>query len=589
MTMVGTYAVYLLVPLLLAIPLGRYISKVMAGQNTWLTLIWGPLEKRLTRWLRLDEKMDWRRYALGVGAFSVLSFAVLLLILRFQNFLPGNPQHFAGLSWSLAFNTAISFVTNTNWQSYSGELTLSNFAQVLGLTVQNFASAAVGIAVVYAVIRGLAGHQRHELGNLWQDMIRAILYILLPLSLCTALLLIWCGVPQSTNGFTTATLSQPVAVSADGNLIPGARVNTRTDTVTVAGKKVAKARIVTKETLPIFPQASQVAIKQLGSNGGGVLGTNSAHPYENPNAVSNFIEYLAIVLLPMALVFAFGWSIGRPKEGWMFFIAMGILFLIGLGVTGWAETRGVHVAGLGTITMEGKEARLGVPASAIWAVGTTATSNGAVNAMLDSFSPLGGLLPMMLMQSGEVVFGGVGSGLYGMLGFVLLTVFIASLMVGRTPEYLGKKIGPGEMRMAVLACLATPLTILISSGIVAALPVAAQSLTNAGAHGFSEFLYAFSSAGGNNGSAFGGFNANTPLMNISLGLVMAAARFVPIVAMLNIGQRMAEQKLTAETAGTLKTTNATFVILLLIVVLIIGVLSFFPALSLGPIVDALTH
>ncbi|HAY53304.1 MAG TPA: potassium-transporting ATPase subunit KdpA [Lactobacillus sp.] len=589
MTMVGTYAVYLLVPLLLAIPLGRYISKVMAGQNTWLTRIWGPLEKRLTRWLRLDEKMDWRRYALGVGAFSVLSFAVLLLILRFQNFLPGNPQHFAGLSWSLAFNTAISFVTNTNWQSYSGELTLSNFAQVLGLTVQNFASAAVGIAVVYAVIRGLAGHQRHELGNLWQDMIRAILYILLPLSLCTALLLIWCGVPQSTNGFTTATLSQPVAVSADGNLIPGARVNTRTDTVTVAGKKVAKARIVTKETLPIFPQASQVAIKQLGSNGGGVLGTNSAHPYENPNAVSNFIEYLAIVLLPMALVFAFGWSIGRPKEGWMFFIAMGILFLIGLGVTCWAETRGVHVAGLGTITMEGKEARLGVPASAIWAVGTTATSNGAVNAMLDSFSPLGGLLPMMLMQSGEVVFGGVGSGLYGMLGFVLLTVFIASLMVGRTPEYLGKKIGPGEMRMAVLACLATPLTILISSGIVAALPVAAQSLTNAGAHGFSEFLYAFSSAGGNNGSAFGGFNANTPLMNISLGLVMAAARFVPIVAMLNIGQRMAEQKLTAETTGTLKTTNATFVILLLIVVLIIGVLSFFPALSLGPIVDSLTH
>ncbi len=589
MTMVGTYAVYLLVPLLLAIPLGRYISKVMAGQNTWLTRIWGPLEKRLTRWLRLDEKMDWRRYALGVGAFSVLSFAVLLLILRFQNFLPGNPQHFAGLSWSLAFNTAISFVTNTNWQSYSGELTLSNFAQVLGLTVQNFASAAVGIAVVYAVIRGLAGHQRHELGNLWQDMIRAILYILLPLSLCTALLLIWCGVPQSTNGFATATLSQPVAVSADGNLIPGARVNTRTDTVTVAGKKVAKARIVTKETLPIFPQASQVAIKQLGSNGGGVLGTNSAHPYENPNAVSNFIEYLAIVLLPMALVFAFGWSIGRPKEGWMFFIAMGILFLIGLGVTCWAETRGVHVAGLGTITMEGKEARLGVPASAIWAVGTTATSNGAVNAMLDSFSPLGGLLPMMLMQSGEVVFGGVGSGLYGMLGFVLLTVFIASLMVGRTPEYLGKKIGPGEMRMAVLACLATPLTILISSGIVAALPVAAQSLTNAGAHGFSEFLYAFSSAGGNNGSAFGGFNANTPLMNISLGLVMAAARFVPIVAMLNIGQRMAEQKLTAETTGTLKTTNATFVILLLIVVLIIGVLSFFPALSLGPIVDSLTH
>nr|WP_057822364.1 potassium-transporting ATPase subunit KdpA [Schleiferilactobacillus perolens] len=584
-----TYVLYLGVPFLLAIPVGHYISKVMAGQDNWLTRVWGPVEKRLTRWLRLDERMNWQRYALAVGAFSVLSFGVLWLILRFQNLLPGNPQHFAGLSWSLAFNTAVSFITNTNWQSYSGELTLSNFSQVFGLTVQNFASAAVGIAVVYALIRGIAGHQRHDLGNFWQDMIRAILYILLPLSTLFAVLLLWCGVPQSTYGFTTATLAQPVAVSAQGNVILGATVNRQTETVKVDGKKVPGARIVTKETLPIFPQASQVAIKQLGSNGGGVLGTNSAHPYENPNALSNFIEYLAIVLLPMSLVFAFGRSLGRPKEGWMLFIAMGTLFLIGMVVTGWAEQRGVHVAGIGTITMEGKEARLGVPASAIWAVGTTATSNGAVNAMLDSFSPLGGLLPMMLMQSGEVVFGGVGSGLYGMLGFVLLTVFIASLMVGRTPEYLGKKIGPGEMRMAVLACLATPLSILVGSGIIAALPVVAKSLTNTGAHGFSEFLYAFSSAGGNNGSAFAGFNANTPLMNMTLGLIMLAARFIPIVAMLNIGQRMAEQKLTAETAGTLKTTNATFVVLLLIVVLIIGVLSFFPALSLGPIVDALTH
>ncbi len=582
-----TYAIYILVPVLLAIPFGTYVSKVMAGKKNLLTKIMTPLDRKLSKCFHFDDKMDWKKYAQSVLSFSFVSFLVLILILKYQNLLPGNPQQFPGLSWSLAFNTAISFVTNTNWQSYSGELTLSNLSQSLGLTVQNFASAGVGIAVLYALIRGLVGHQRKDLGNFWQDLTKSIMYILLPLSILVATILIWTGVPQSTAGFTTATLPDKVAVSSNGTLILGAKVNNKTNRITLDGKTVRGAKVANKESLPIFPQASQVAIKQLGTNGGGVLGANSAHPYENPTPISNLVEFTAMMLLPMSLIFAFGKSIGRPKEGWMLFAVMVFLFVIGLVVTGMSESRGVHVSGIGPITMEGKESRLGVPTSAIWAVGTTATGTGATNAMLDSFSPLGALLPMMLMQSGEVVFGGVGSGMYGMLGFVILTVFIASLMVGRTPEYLGKKIGPSEMRMAVLACLATPFSILVGSGIIAAWPKLVTLLTNSGPHGFSEFLYAFSSAGGNNGSSFGGFNANVPILNIALGLVMLAARFIPIIAVLNIGQHMATQRLTAESSGTLKTTNVTFAILLIIVILIIGVLSFFPALSLGPIADFL--
>ncbi|WP_273932897.1 potassium-transporting ATPase subunit KdpA [Lacticaseibacillus paracasei] len=582
-----TYTIYILVPVLLAIPFGTYVSKVMAGKKNLLTKIMTPLDRKLSKCFHFDDKMDWKKYAQSVLSFSFVSFLVLILILKYQNLLPGNPQQFPGLSWSLAFNTAISFVTNTDWQSYSGELTLSNLSQSLGLTVQNFASAGVGIAVLYALIRGLVGHQRKDLGNFWQDLTKSIMYILLPLSILVATILIWTGVPQSTAGFTTATLPDKVAVSSNGTLILGAKVNNKTNRVTLDGKTVTGAKVANKESLPIFPQASQVAIKQLGTNGGGVLGANSAHPYENPTPISNLVEFTAMMLLPMSLIFAFGKSIGRPKEGWMLFAVMVFLFGIGLVVTGMSESRGVHVSGIGPITMEGKESRLGVPTSAIWAVGTTATGTGATNAMLDSFSPLGALLPMMLMQSGEVVFGGVGSGMYGMLGFVILTVFIASLMVGRTPEYLGKKIGPSEMRMAVLACLATPFSILVGSGIIAAWPKLVTLLTNSGPHGFSEFLYAFSSAGGNNGSSFGGFNANVPILNIALGLVMLAARFIPIIAVLNIGQHMATQRLTAESSGTLKTTNVTFAILLIIVILIIGVLSFFPALSLGPIADFL--
>ncbi|MCP9305334.1 MULTISPECIES: potassium-transporting ATPase subunit KdpA [Lactobacillaceae] len=582
-----TYIIYILVPLLLAIPLGTYISKVMDGKENILTRFLAPFDKLSSRWFHLDEKMNWKKYALSVITFSLVSLLVLMLILKFQNLLPGNPQHFSGLSWSLAFNTAVSFVTNTNWQSYSGEFALSNFSQVLGLTVQNFASPAVGIAVLYALIRGLVGHKRMDLGNFWQDLVKSIMYVLLPISIVVATLLIWTGVPQSTSGFATATLSNKVAVSTDGKLILGAKVNSKTNKVTLDGKSVKNAKVVSKESLPIFPQASQVAIKQLGTNGGGVLGANSAHPYENPTPFSNLIEFTAMVLIPMSLVFAFGKSIGKPREGWMIFSVMAALFAIGLVVTGFAESKGVHVPGVGTITMEGKESRFGAAASAIWAVGTTATSTGAINSMLDSFSPLGGLLPMMLMQSGEVVFGGVGSGMYGMLGFVILTVFIAGLMVGRTPEYLGKKIGPAEMRMAVLACLATPFSILVGSGIIAVWPKLVNVLTNSGPHGFSEFLYAFSSAGGNNGSSFGGFNANTPILNIALALVMLVARFVPIIAVLVIGQRMGKQSLTAESSGTLRTTNPTFAILLIVVILIIGVLSFFPALSLGPIADFL--
>lgn len=581
------YIPYLIIPVLLAYPLGKYISQLI-DDDSKLMLKFRPVERSIWRFLRLDvSEMNWKKYVAAVFVFSGAGFILLMLILMFQNVLPLNPQHLPGMPFALAFNTAASFLTNTNWQSYSGEVTLSPFAQIVGLTVQNFLAAAVGIAVLFALMRGLKKASSQTIGNFWKDIIRIMVYLLVPLSLVTSLALVACGVPQSLSGSKEVKLVQPVAVDKNRQAILNAKIDVKKQEVTVDGKKVKDAQILTKQHIPLYAQASQVAIKQLGTNGGGVLGTNAAHPFENPNIISNLIEVTAMILIPISLCFAFGNYLGKKKEGYVLFLTMALLFIVGLAISAWAESKGHVVSGIGNLNLEGKETRFGIASSVIFAVVTTATSCGAVNAAMDSMSALAAMIPMMFIQLGEVVFGGVGSGLYGMLGFVLLTVFIASLMVGRTPEYLGKKIGPKEMKMAILACLATPLAILIGSGLVAVLPNVTASLTNNGAHGFSEFLYAFSSAGGNNGSAFAGFMPSATL-NVILGLVMLLARYLSIFGILAIAGSMCKQKITPASSGTLTTTNTTFVILLIIVIFIIGVLSFFPALALGPIADFLS-
>ena len=465
----------------------------------------------------------------------------------------------------------------------------------MGLTVQNFVSAASGIAVLYALIRGLAGVGKKGIGSFWQDLTRCTLYILLPICLVTTVVLTSQGVPQSLGGNRYVDLVEPLAADADGSVIPNAVIEG--DTVTVDGQVIEGARVVTRQVLPLYPQASQVSTKQLGTNGGGVLGSNSAHPFENPNLLTNLIEMVFLLVIAVGLCFSFGRSITRlgvnkgMKQGAAIFLAMFLLMVSFLAIgavmeqsaTPVLEQNGLVDTGLGN--MEGKETRFGVTTSNTWAIWTTCASNGSVNSMHDSYTPIGGMIPMLLMMLGEVVFGGVGCGLYGMIGFILLTVFIAGLMVGRTPEYLGKKIGPREMRMAVLLCLATPIAILVGSGVATLLPATADALNNSGAHGLSEVLYNYASAGGNNGSAFAGMGCDTPFLNTSLGLVMLFVRFVPMVAALVIGGSMAEKKKVAASAGTLSTCNAMFVFLLILIVLIIGALSFFPALSLGPIAE----
>ncbi|GEK60993.1 potassium-transporting ATPase potassium-binding subunit [Leuconostoc citreum] len=590
MLIILQYLPYIFLPVLLAIPTGKYIGHIINEEKTFADRFLSPIEKIIYKVFHVSNKeMNWKMYLATVLTFSFVSFVVLFLILKFQNLLPGNPEKFSGLSWSLAFNTAVSFVTNTNWQSYSGEMALSNFSQSMGLTVQNFVSAAVGIAVVFVVIRGIKGVSGTGLGNFWKDMTRILLYILAPISIVIALILVASGVPQTGSGYKTANLIQPAAVDKNNQIIYGADIDLNDKTVKLNGEKVDDAKIITKETLPLFPQASQVAIKQLGTNGGGVLGANSAHPYENPTPLTNFIETVAMIWLPMSLCFAFGESLKKRKQGWAIFTTMGILLVLSIVVEGIVEQHGTTLSHIGNLAMEGKETRIGIVGSAIWSVVTTATSTGSVNAALDSFSSLGGLIPMALMQLGEVVFGGVGSGLYGMLGFIILTVFIAGLMVGRTPEYLGKKIGPFEMKMAVIACLSTPVAILITSAISAMFKSTVVSISNTGAHGFSEFLYAFSSAGANNGSSFGGFNANTDLLNVLLAVAMVISRFLPIMAMIAIAGHLLNSKKVASTSGTLTTTSPTFIFMLIVVILVVGVLSFFPALALGPIADFLTH
>lgn len=496
----------------------------------------------------------------------------------------------------MSFNTAASFVTNTNWQAYSGEATLSYLTQALGLTVQNFVSAATGIAVLFALIRGFTKVKEKGLGSFWVDMTRIIVQILLPLNLAITLLLVGGGVVQSLKSAETVTLLEPVAVSAEGEILEDAVIDLAARTVSVDGKIVSDAEIATEQFVPLGPAASQIAIKQTGTNGGGFFGVNSAHPLENPSAFTNLIEMISLLLIPAALCFTFGKAVQNKKQGTAIFLAMFLMLAAALGVlavneqnaaTALSENSAVDVsmADQAGGNMEGKEARFGIVASAIWAAFTTAASNGSVNSMHDSYTPLGGMVQMLQMQLGEVIFGGVGCGLYGMLAFAILTVFIAGLMVGRTPEFLGKKIEPYEMKWAVLMCLATPIAILVGSGAAAMVPEVAESLNNSGAHGFSELLYAFSSAGGNNGSAFAGFNANTVFLNVSLGLVMLFARFLPIAGTLAIAGSLAGKKRIAMTAGTLSTTNGMFVFLLIFVVLLIGALSFFPALALGPLAE----
>ena len=592
------YVLYLAILIVLAIPLGAYMKKVMCGEKTVLSKVLTPCENAVYRVMRInpEEEMDWKKYARSVLVFSGIGLVFLFLLQLVQGVLPGNPQGLSGVKWDLAFNTSASFVTNTNWQAYSGESTLSYLTQALGLTVQNFVSAATGIAVLFALIRGFVKVKATGLGNFWVDMTRIVIHILIPLNLVIALLLVSGGVIQNLKGAETVSLVEPIAVSAEGEVLEDAVIDTEEGTVTVDGMLVPDAQIVTEQFVPMGPAASQVAIKQTGTNGGGFMGVNSAHPLENPNAFTNIIEMLSILLIPAALCFTFGAAVKNKKQGVAIFMAKFLCLVLALGCIAVSEQSATaQLAQDGAVNvsmidqaggnMEGKETRFGIASSSTWAAFTTAASNGSVNSMHDSYTPLGGMVTMLLMQLGEVIFGGVGCGLYGMLAFAILTVFIAGLMVGRTPEFLGKKIEPYEMKWSVLVCLATPIGILIGSGLAAVVPSVMDSLNNGGAHGFSEMLYAYSSAGGNNGSAFAGFNANTVFLNISIGLVMLFVRFLPIVGTLAIAGSLAQKKKIAVTAGTLSTTNAMFVFLLIFIVLLIGALSFFPALALGPLAE----
>lgn len=566
------YVLYLAIVIALAIPLGNYIGKVMNGERVFLSKILLPVEKLMYKFLKIDgeEEMTWKKYGVSVLSLSGLSFVIVFAILLLQGILPLNPEGLKGVSWHLAFNTAISFITNTNWQAYSGEVKLSYFTQMVGLTVQNFVSAAVGISVLFVVVRGFIRTKQEGLGNFWADFTRIILYILMPLSLLLSIALVSQGVVQNFNKYETTNLVEPIVLD-DGTQ-------------------------VTQQVIPQGPAASQIAIKQLGTNGGGFFGTNSAFPLENPTAFSNLLEMLSILLIPMALCFTFGRNVKDKKQGIAIFLAMMSVMLIAftcvavneqIGTPQLAYNESVNMSTDNQAggNMEGKESRLGIAASVPWSVFTTAASNGSVNSMLDSYTPLSGMALMLLIQLGEVIFGGVGCGLYGMLGFAVLTVFIAGLMVGRTPEYLGKKIEPLEMKMVVVACLATPVAILVGSGIAALIPGVADSLPGVGAHKFFELLYTFTSAGGNNGSSFAGVNANTVFLNISLGLCMILARFAPMIAMLSLAGSLVKKKKIAATTGTLSTSNGMFIFLLVFVVLLIGALSFFPALALGPIAE----
>ncbi|MBC7997888.1 MAG: potassium-transporting ATPase subunit KdpA [Leptolyngbya sp.] len=553
----------------LSIPLGIYMAAVYEGKKTLLSPLIVPFEATTYRLARVDplEEMNWKQYALAMLMFNVAGLIAVYLLQRFQPILPLNPQHLTSVSADSALNTAVSFASNTNWQGYSGEQTMSYLSQMLGMTVQNFVSAASGMAVLVAFIRGFTRNSTDKIGNFWVDMVRTTYQILLPLSLLLTIFLVSQGVVQTFNPSAEYT---PLETIKDG-----------------------KGLIVEKPLIALGPAASQIAIKQLGTNGGGFYNVNSSHPLENPTPFSNLLEVLAILLIPASLCWTFGIMVKQVRQGAALFISMFVIFLAALLVCSICEGQGNPLfrqmqSSLASITnLEGKELRFGIFNSALWATSTTVASNGSVNSMHDSFLPIAGMIPMLMIQLGEVVFGGVGSGLYGMIIFALITVFIAGLMVGRTPEYLGKKIESFEVKMASIIILVPPLLVLAGTAVAVSLDCGLSSLLNPGAHGFSEILYAFSSAGNNNGSAFAGLNANTPFYNYSLAAAMFLARYWLAIPVLAIAGSVASKKSVPKSAGTLPTDNALFITLLISVVFIFGALTFIPALALGPIVEQL--
>ncbi len=537
--------------------LGGYMTRVFSGERTLLSPVLRPVETALYRIAGVDETREqhWLGYALAMLLFQIGGFAILYALMRLQALLPFNPAGQTAVAPDLAFNTSVSFITNTNWQNYGGESTMSYLVQMLGLTHQNFLSAATGIVLTVALIRGFSRASARSIGNFWTDITRCILYVLIPICVPYALFLVWQGMPQTLGPYVEATT------------LEGAR-----------------------QTIAVGPVASQVAIKMLGTNGGGFFNANAAHPFENPTALSNFVQMISILAIGAALTNVFGRMVGNQRQGWALFAAMGVLFLAGVAVAYWAEAGGtttLQALGLSGGNMEGKEVRFGIVASALFAVVTTAASCGAVNAMHDSFTALGGMIPLINMQLGEIIIGGVGAGLYGMLLFVVLTVFIAGLMVGRSPEYVGKKIEAREVKMAMLAILVLPLMILGWTAIAVVYPPAVASIANAGPHGFTEVLYAYSSQTGNNGSAFAGLSGNTLFYNLSGAVAMFVGRFWMIIPTLAIAGSLAVKKSVPPSLGTFPTTGGLFVGLLAGVILIVGGLTFFPALALGPIVEQL--
>ena len=562
------YAVYFTVLVLAAVPLGGYVARVYEGQAGLAGRLLGPFERSIYRLagIRAEEEMSWKRYSLSLLAFNLAGALTVYLLQRVQGLLPLNPTHVGGVRPEVAFNTAVSFATNTNWQAYGGETTMSHLTQMAALTVQNFLSAATGMAVAVALARGFARRSTHTLGSFWVDLNRGTLYVLLPLSLLFAGLLVSQGVVQTLHGSATVHLIEPQANPS--------------------------GQTTTEQVIAVGPVASQVAIKQLGTNGGGFFNANSAHPFENPTPFSNFIELFAILLIPAALCFTFGSLVRSRRHGWVLFATMVALVVPLLLVCTVAEHGGNPMLdGLGLDqsagNMEGKEVRFGVTTSALWATVTTAASNGSVNAMHDSYTPLGGLVPLWLMQLGEVAFGGVGSGLYGMLMFAIIAVFIAGLMVGRTPELLGKKLEAYEMKMAALVVLLPSAAVLVGTAIACVLPTAAAAAPNPGPHGFSEILYAFSSAANNNGSAMAGLDASGRFYAIALGLCMLVGRYWVIVPALAVAGSLARKKVVPASAGTLPTDTPLFVLLLAGTVLLVGALTFIPALALGPVIEHL--
>ncbi|MFD2183515.1 potassium-transporting ATPase subunit KdpA [Rhodoplanes azumiensis] len=559
MTLIGwlQIAIFCAIVVALTKPLGWYMTRVLTGEWTPLSPVLRPIEIALYRVSGVDETREqhWLTYTIAMLLFHVAGFATLYALLRLQGLLPLDPQGMAAVPPELSFNTAVSFLTNTNWQNYGGESTLSYLAQMAGLTVHNFVSAATGIAIAFALIRGFARGSATTVGNFWVDLVRCTLHVLLPISIVVALFLVWQGIPQTLGPYVEAT--------------------------TLEGAK---------QTIAVGPVASQVAIKMLGTNGGGFFGANAAHPFENPTALSNLVQMVAIFALGAALTNVFGRMVGDQRQGWAILAAMGVLFVVGVAVTYWAEAAGtatLNDLALAGGNMEGKEVRFGIALSALFAVITTAASCGAVNAMHDSFTALGGMIPLINMQLGEIIVGGVGAGLYGMLIFVVITVFVAGLMVGRTPEYVGKKIEAREVKLAMLAILCLPLMMLGWTAVAVVFPPAVASMGNAGPHGFSEVLYAYSSQAANNGSAFGGLTGNTPFYNLTGGVAMLVGRFFVIVPAMAIAGSLAAKKVVPASSGTFPTNGGLFVGLLVGVIVIIGGLTFFPALALGPVAEHL--